>query len=223
MDTPIFDGVLGDRLATARQAVEQAGRDADAFAAALDAGQTQALGQLVELRARALVAERTSKLTDRVSLLERELQAAQDRLAVRPAPVRLAAGAGGADPASTPRSAPVVQVPGQPASDPAVRRTARTAPAVPTPAPAPAPTHARPAARESRPTAAPSRPTGVPVPAATAVTASAGRPASPERTGRKAADEGPTGEDVPTVPSMRDLFAGSRAASWLDGLMGARR
>ncbi len=213
MDTPIFDGVLGDRLVAARQEVEQAGRDAQAFATALDAGQTQALGQLVELKARALVAERTSALTTRVTLLERELRAAHDRLAVRPTPVEEPPATPAADPVPTPRTAPVVQVPGQPVADPAVRRTARTAPPVPTPAGTLTP----------RPAVAVPRPAAVPARGAAAAPDPAVRPASQARTGRKAADEGPTGEDVPTVPSMRDLFAGSRAASWLDGLLGAKR
>jgi hypothetical protein len=53
-------------------------------------------------------------------------------------------------------------------------------------------------------------------------TVRAGRPTT-VRTGRLAADAGPTGDDVPSVPSMKDLFASTRAAGWLDQLMGAKR
>ena len=39
----------------------------------------------------------------------------------------------------------------------------------------------------------------------------------------RARDSGPAAAEVPSVPSMKDIFAGTRAASWLDGLLGTKR
>ena len=188
MDTPIFDGVLGDRLAQARAEVERAGRDAQAFAAARSQGQAQALEQLAQARADALVRERTATLTARIAVLEAELRQVRDAQAVRP-------------PVAEMRPAPGIEKGG--AVAPATPPAAAPAPA-PVPAVAPAPT--------TQPAVPPVRP-----PKSTP-----GRPAA-ARTGRLAADAGPTGEDVPSVPSMKDIFASSRAAGWLDNLLGARR
>ena len=83
MDTPIFDGVLGDRLAAAREAVERAERDGHAFAAALSQDQAQALDQLVQSRAETLARARTAALTVRLAAVEAELRRVRDGQAVR--------------------------------------------------------------------------------------------------------------------------------------------
>ena len=194
MDTPIFDGVLGDRLAQARAEVERAGRDAQAFAAARSQGQAQALEQLAQARADALVRERTATLTARIAVLQAELRQVREARAVRPPATEVPA----SGPVPDVAAAAAVPLAAAPAAPPAVPRT--TQPAVPRispPASTPGPPSTPAAARNSRPT--------------------------PARTGRLAADAGPTGEDVPTVPSMKDIFASSRAAGWLDSLLGARR
>ena len=195
MDTPIFDGVLGDRLAQARAEVERAERDAQAFAAAQSHGQAQALEQLARTRADALVRERTATLTARIAVLEAELRQVRGAQAVRPPATEVRPASG---PVPDVAAAAAVPLAAAPAAPPAVPRT--TQPAVPRispPASTPGPPSTPAAARNSRPT--------------------------PARTGRLAADAGPTGEDVPTVPSMKDIFASSRAAGWLDSLLGARR
>ena len=195
MDTPIFDGVLGDRLAQARAEVERAGRDAQAFAAARSQSQAQALEQLAQARADALVRERTATLTARIAVLETELRQVRGAQAVRlpvadvgPAPGRESSGA------VAPIARPV------PAAEPAAQA----------PLPAPAPTPQPAVTPVTPPASTPSQP------------APGSRPAA-ARTGRLAADAGPTGQDVPSVPSMKDIFASSRAAGWLDNLLGARR
>ena len=185
MDTPIFDGVLSDRLAQARAEVERAGRDAQAFAAARSQSQAQALEQLAQARADALVRERTATLTARIAVLEVELRQVRGAQAVRLPVAEVGPAPGGeSSGAVAPIARPV------PAAEPAE----------PAPLPAPAP-----AVPPSQPAAAPP-----------------GRPAAAPK-GRLAADAGPTGQDVPSVPSMKDIFAGSRAAGWLDNLLGARR
>ena len=199
MDTPIFDGVLSDRLAQARAEVELAGRDAQAFAAARSQSQAQALEQLARARADALIRERTATLTARIAVLEAELRQVRGAQAVRP-------------PVAEVRPAPGSENSGAVApTGPPVSGAEPAAPA-PLPAPAPAPT-TQPADPPLTPaTSTPSRPAA----------ARTGRPAA-ARTGRLAADAGPTGQDVPSVPSMKDIFASSRAAGWLDNLLGARR
>ena len=206
MDTPIFDGVLGDRLAQAREAVQLAEHDSRAFTAALALGQAQALEQLAQTRAEALARERTAALTAQVAILDSELRrlradAANRSEAVRPPTA--AAPATPADPAApaTLAPAPDPAAPPAPAASPARVVLAPAAAAVSVAAVSVAAVH--PAARGDG-------------------TVRAGRPAT-VRTGRLAADAGPTGDDVPSVPSMKDLFASTRAAGWLDQLLGARR
>ena len=200
MDTPIFDGVLGDRLAQARAEVERAGRDAQAFAAARSQSQAQALEQLAQARADALVRERTATLIARIAVLEAELRQVRGAQAVRP-------------PAAEVRPAPGSEKGGA---------VAPATPPVPAPAPAPVPAPAP--ASAPPPTTQPAVPptTQPAVPRVRPPASTPGRPAA-ARTGRLAADAGPTGEDVPSVPSMKDIFASSRAAGWLDNLLGARR
>jgi len=178
MDTPIFDGVLGDRLAQAREAVQLAERDGRAFVAALTQGQAQALEQLAQARAESLTRERTAGLTARIAGLESELQRLRDDAETD---------------AETQAPAPVVV----PEAPPARVVVAPAAAAVSVAAVHPAATRGDGTVR-------------------------AGRPAT-VRTGRLAADAGPTGDDVPSVPSMKDLFASTRAAGWLDQLLGAKR
>ncbi|MBC7375419.1 MAG: hypothetical protein H7323_15640 [Frankiales bacterium] len=159
MDTPIFDVLLADRLAGARRAVEQAEADATAFRAALDRGQTQALEQLAEQQARALVAERTRALTEQVAGLERQLHHTEQLAAAAQAELDKAT-----EPAAPP--APPIVV-----ADPPPQAAAAT----------------------------------------------------PRAAGRKAADQGPTGGDIPVVPSVKELLTTTRSASWLDTLLGSRR
>ena len=203
MDTPIFEGVLSDRLAQARAEVELAGRDAQAFAAARSQNQAQALEQLARARADALVRERTATLTARIAVLEAELRQVRGVQAVRPPVAEVWPAPGSENSGSVAPTAPPVS-----GAEPAA------------PAPAPAPT-TQPAVPPSQPAAAR---TGRPAAARTGRPAAArtGRPAA-ARTGRPAADAGPTGQDVPSVPSMKDIFASSRAAGWLDNLLGASR
>ena len=204
MDTPIFDGVLGDRLAQAREAVQLAEHDSRAFTAALARGQAQALEQLAQARAEALARERTAALTAQVAVLQSELERLRGDTQTRTEVVR---------PPAPPAGTAAGQAAHAPAPDPA-------APATP----------AAPPARAAQPARV------VVAPAAAAVTVTAVRPAAARgdgtvragrpttvRTGRLAADAGPTGDDVPSVPSMKDLFASTRAAGWLDQLMGAKR
>jgi len=186
MDTPIFDGVLGDRLAQAREAVQLAERDGRAFAAALSQGQAQALKQLAQARAESLTRERTAGLTARIAGLESELQRLRDDAETRAAT--------DAEAVAPPAAAPDVVAPAAP---PARVVVAPAAAAVSVAAVHPAATRGDGTVR-------------------------AGRPAT-VRTGRLAADAGPTGDDVPSVPSMKDLFASTRAAGWLDQLLGAKR
>lgn len=200
MDTPIFDGVLGDRLAAARESVERAERDAQRFRSALDAGREQALEQLAQSRAEALTAERTAELAARVESLERLLSRAtaeRDRALAALDPVETSPAAS-PPPADTDASTRPADEPAEPAVDSELPVDEPVEPVTPTPVDVPA----------ARPAPAPA-PTPVPV---------ATRPPA-----RKAADQGPTGADVPAVPSMKDIFAGTRAAGWLDSLLGSKR
>ena len=217
MDTPIFDGVLGDRLAQAREAVQLAEHDSRAFAAALAQGQAQALEQLAQARAEALARERTAALTAQVAVLQSELERLRGDTQTRTEVVR---------PPSPPAGTAAGQAGQAPPPDPA-------APATPAASPDPAAV-ATPAVPPATPVAPPARVVVAPDAAAVTVAAGggrmhrsdgtvrAGRPTT-VRTGRLAADAGPTGDDVPSVPSMKDLFASTRAAGWLDQLMGAKR
>lgn len=206
MDTPIFDGVLGDRLAAARAREERAGQQAAAFAAALTAGQAQALEQLAQTRAEALAAERTATLAARVEALEQQLRQAQDEREAAVAELEAAR----AEPATPAVAAPVAE---EPAEEPMVEEPAAEEPA------AQGPVAEQPVEEEQ------AVPVEAPAPVVTVLT-----PREPAATtppvrapGRKAADAGPTGEDVPSVPSMKDIFASTRAAGWLDSLLGAKR
>ncbi|MCW2613778.1 MAG: hypothetical protein JWN08_772 [Frankiales bacterium] len=200
MDTPTFDGVLADRLAAARTSVERAGRDAAAFRTALDAGQAQALEELARQRAEQLASERTAALTARVTELEQQLDRAH---AQRAADLPVEAEPAEAEPAEAQAVEAQGAAPGAGAvaDHPAVGDEP-TVPAEGVPA----------AAVRQEPTPPPTgRPVLVPRPPL-------GRP-SPGR----ASDQGPTGTDVPSVPSMKDIFASTRAAGWLDSLLGAKK
>ena len=168
-DTPLFDGVLGERLEAARRAVHRAEQDARDFRAALSAGAAAALEQQAEQRAQALVAERTAVLAARTSGLESRLRRTEDLLATRDREL------------AELRSAPEVV-----AEAPVV---VAEAPEVVEP----------PAASE-------------PAPGRVTVARQARR-----------GDDGPAAADVPSVPSMKDIFASTRAAGWLSDLRASKR
>lgn len=177
--TPIFDGVLGDRLDAARRAVERAEQDARDFRAALGAGAAAALEQQAEQRAQALLAERTAVLTARTSALEARLRRAEDLLATRDgelAELRAASAAVAEEQADEQLEEPV----------------------------APAPVAAVPAT--------PTTTTPAPAPGRVTVARQARR-----------GDDGPAAADVPSVPSMKDIFASTRAAGWLSDLRASKR
>lgn len=207
MDTPIFDGVLGDRLAAARAAVELAGQQAAAFQEALDAGRAHALEQLAQSRAQALTAGRTAALTARVEVLERALLTAHRERAAALAELQQRRG-GGPAPVTPTAVAPTVEVVATGDSPPAHDRA-------PVPLQSTPPTAATVAAATTATRAAAAV---SPAPAATVT-----RPAVARSRGRLAGDDGPAVEDVPSVPSMKDLLGSTRAAGWLDSLLGARR
>ena len=218
MDTPIFDEVLGDRLAAARAAVELAGRQAAAFREALDAGRAHALEQLAQSRAQALTTERTAALTARVEVLERALLTAhRERTAARAELQQRRVG--GPDPVTPTAVAPTVEVVATGDSPPAHDRA-------PVPLQSTPPTAATVAATTIAATTVAAAATAThaaaaavsPAPAATVT-----RPAVARSRGRLAGDDGPAAEDVPSVPSMKDLLGSTRAAGWLDSLLGARR
>ena len=215
MDTPIFDGVLGDRLAAARAAVELAGRQAAAFREALDAGRAHALEQLAQSRAQALTAKRTAALTARVEVLERALLTAHRERAAALAELQQRRGAGPA-PVTPTAVAPTVEVVATGDSPPAHDRA--PVPLQSTP-PTAAPIAATTVAATTAATSASRAAAAVsPAPAATV-----NRPVVARSRGRLAGDDGPAVEDVPSVPSMKDLLGSTRAAGWLDSLLGARR
>jgi len=175
-DTPLFDGVLGERLEAARRAVHRAEQDARDFRAALSAGAAAALEQQAEQRAQALVAERTAVLAARTSGLESRLRRTEDLLATRDREL------------AELRSAPevVAEAPVVVAEAPVV---VAEAPEVVEP----------PAASE-------------PAPGRVTVARQARR-----------GDDGPAAADVPSVPSMKDIFASTRAAGWLSDLRASKR
>lgn len=178
--TPIYDGVLGDRLEAARRAVEQAEQDARDFRAALSAGATTALEQQAEQRAHALLAERTAALTARTSALEARLRRAEDLLAARDGELAGLRAASAAVAAAQ-----------------AEQKAAAEEPVAPSPVAAPTPVT-----------------TPAPVPAPGRVTVA--------RQARRG-DDGPAAADVPSVPSMKDIFASTRAAGWLSDLRASKR
>jgi len=172
-DTPILDGVLGDRLESARRAVDRAEQDARDFRAALTAGATAALEQQAGQRAQALLAERTAVLAARTSALESQLRRTEDLLETRTREL------------AELRSAPEVAAEAAAVPEPeVVQAPVPAAPAVP---PAPAPGRVT-VARQAR-----------------------------------RGDDGPAPADVPSVPSMKDIFASTRAAGWLSDLRASKR
>lgn len=174
-DTPIYDGVLGDRLAAARASVQLAQRDAEEFRAGLTRSAADALEQQAEQRARVLVAERTADQAAYLAGLERRLRVTEQALAR--ADDQLAELRGQPAPVVPAMVVPVVVVP------------VVVAPVVvaPTPEVVSAPDHVMP-----------------------------GRVTVLRRTSSH--DDGPAAADVPAVPSMKDIFATTRAAGWLDNL-----
>ena len=217
VDTPIFDGVLGDRLAAARAAVELAGRQAAAFREALDAGRAHALEQLAQSRAQALTAKRTAALTARVEVLERALLTAHRERAAALAELQQRRGAGPA-PVTPTAVAPTVEVVATGDSPPAHDRAPVPLQSTPPTAATIAVTTVAPTTVAATTTATRAAAAVNPAPAATVT-----RPAVARSRGRLAGDDGPAAEDVPSVPSMKDLLGSTRAAGWLDSLLGARR
>jgi len=240
--TPLYDAVLSDRLQAAALSVAQAEQDADAFLAALDRSQTDALEQLAQHRARELVVAQTLTVTTQRDLLERQARVAGDRLAGLAAwhagdPACRACGevmpctttqvlAGAAAPAI---ATPASSTPALSTHPIAVRGAAATTPETepvgaeqgPAVAVAPITLEAQAVASEAvhhgaasevhhEPPAEPVEPTKAPVGPA-------------ERPAVMARDGGPSAADVPSVPSMKHLFSSTRAASWLDNLLGAKR
>ena len=222
--TPLHDAVLTDRLEAAARSVAVAMQDATAFRQALDAGQRAALAQQAEQQARTLTAVATATLTARLDALERQVRWSGDRLAVLAAwhtgdtrcqvcgevvpctTARVLVG----DPAPVRRLA-VVPTPAAAASTPTLQEQAVAFEAAARPLPveaAPEPVDA--ACAEPCPDAVPVRPAPV----------EAVRDAPSRSVAR---DGGPAAAEVPSVPSMKDLFAGTRAAGWLDSLLGAKR
>ena len=194
-DTPLFDGLLGDRLAEARAAIDLAQQDAQQFRAGLTRSAADALEQQAQERARELVQQRTATQDSHLAALERRLRATEQALVA--ADTELAALRNQATTATRP-GLNVVAPPAMAAAS----ATASPEPApvqvqlVPPPAATPLPAPATPAA--SQPQWSPGRVTVF-------------------RLARRH-DEGPAAADVPSVPSMNDIFATTRAASWLDKL-----
>lgn len=217
--TPIYDAVLADRLQAAARSVAQAEQDAATFRAALDGGQTQAIEQLAERRARELLDAQTLTVTTQRDLLERQARVVGDRLA------GLAAwhtgdatcrACGEAMPCTTTQvlagaaaPAPPEPAPEEPEPEPAEPQHAVDVVTLEAQAVAAEAAHAVESHHEpvDEPVDEPVEPTE--------------RPAEPPAAAAR--DGGPAAREVPSVPSMKDLFSSTRAASWLDNLLGAKR
>lgn len=230
-DSPLYDTVLADVLAEARDAVWVAELAAKQFRAALAVGAAKALEQQAERRAQQLVGERTAVLSARVVALERLLRHQGDTLAsaIIVTPAEAPVGPVMKPPAPSTKPASVQPAPAKPDPVPPAPAVRLTTTAAATAATVTAAATAVETATAATTVTAPGRPTAATTPGRPTTTATTATPVraadiTPVRPAvRRAKDTGPTAADVPSVPSMKDIFSSTRAASWLDGLLGAKR